>query len=165
MKALQVGYYNSPLSWIEIKADQDTIVSVSFIDSPGRDKSLECATAVLKQCIIELDEYFNGERRLFTIDTYQEGTVFQQKVWKELSKIPFGKTVSYAAIAQRCGSASAVRAVGSANSRNKIAIIIPCHRVIGSNGKLTGYAGGMDRKEWLIRHEKKQPLYKQLTIL
>jgi methylated-DNA-[protein]-cysteine S-methyltransferase len=117
---------------------------------------------VIEQCILELDEYFNKGRKFFTIELNPSGTEFQKRVWNELLTIPFGKTVSYEALAIRIGDIKAIRAVGLANGQNPIAVIIPCHRVIGKNGDLTGYAGGIENKEWLLYHEGS--LLRQLNL-
>ena len=101
----------------------------------------------------ELDEYWIGQRRRFTVPIAPAGTPFQLAVWRELVRVSFGETVSYSSLATRIGRPSAPRAVGSANARNPISIVIPCHRVIGSAGSLTGYAGGLDKKRWLLAHE------------
>jgi methylated-DNA-[protein]-cysteine S-methyltransferase len=103
----------------------------------------------------QLDQYFAGKRRVFELQLAAEGTPFQRRVWAALSTIPFGQTVSYGDIARQIGQPTAVRAVGAANGRNPIGIIVPCHRVIGADGSLTGYAGGEDRKRWLLDHEKR----------
>lgn len=108
----------------------------------------------LQYCVNQLLEYFKGKRIVFDIPLYLEGTEFQKKVWQELINIPYGQIATYKDIAIRVGNEKAVRAVGGANNKNKIAIVIPCHRVIGCNGKLVGYAGGMWRKEWLLEQEK-----------
>ena len=110
---------------------------------------------VLEECRDQLDRYFKGELMTFKIPLNFEGTNFQQKVWAELLKIPFGETITYMELAVRLGDAKAIRAVGTANGRNPIAIIIPCHRVIGVGNKLTGYAGGIWRKKWLLELEMK----------
>lgn len=112
-------------------------------------------TIAIKNCIKQLNEYFNGKRTEFKIDTAQLGTEFQQAIWKELMKIPYGKTISYRELSKRIGNVKAIRAVGTANGNNSIAIIIPCHRVIGSNGDLIGYSGDLWRKKWLLEHEAK----------
>jgi len=109
-------------------------------------------TPILK-CISELNEYFNGERRRFTVPLDTQGTHFQRKVWHALMDVEFGQTKSYQEIALAINNPKAVRAVGAANGKNPISIIVPCHRIIGANGKLTGYAGGLERKEWLLKHE------------
>lgn len=106
-------------------------------------------------CVEQLIQYFNGERRQFELPVHQPGTPFQQEVWSLLTQIPFGKTISYAELARRTGDTKATRAVAHANGKNQIAIIVPCHRVIGSNGDLVGYAGGLSRKRWLLDHEAK----------
>ena len=109
---------------------------------------------VLAECYNQLDEYFKGKRHEFTFPYQLEGTSFQKMVWNALNEIPYSKTWSYKEIALSIGNEKAVRAVGSANGKNKLSIVIPCHRVIGSNGTLTGYAGGLWRKEWLLHHER-----------
>jgi len=108
----------------------------------------------LQECVRQLEEYFQGQRRAFSLKLLPRGTEFQQRVWAQLLKVPYGSTASYRDIALALGDADAVRAVGSANGKNPISIIIPCHRIIGSDGKLIGYGGGVWRKEWLLRHER-----------
>lgn len=102
----------------------------------------------------QLTEYFAHQRQMFELPLRPEGTPFQEEVWQHLRQIPFGQTISYSTLAQRVGKPTAFRAVGAANGRNPISIIVPCHRVVGSTGKLTGYAGGLDRKHWLLHHEQ-----------
>ncbi len=147
-------FYSSPLGLIKISASSKGIIEIDFI---GKNKSStqnqNVSNTYLKVCINQLDEYFRGERRNFDLKFDLRGTDFQKKVWNQLRKIPFGKTVSYFEVAQKINNPKAVRAVGQAIGKNPVAIIIPCHRVVGSNGKLTGYAGGMWRKEWLLKHE------------
>ncbi len=111
-------------------------------------------TPLLLQAEKQLSEYFARKRTSFDLPLFVEGTPFQKKVWAELQKIPYGETISYGELARRCGNDKACRAVGMANNKNKIAIIIPCHRVIGSNGKLVGYAGGLDIKSRLLDLER-----------
>jgi len=111
-------------------------------------------TALIKKTYTQLEEYFKGERQTFDIRLSAQGTDFQKTVWKELQKIPYGKTATYKDIAKNIGNKNASRAVGMANNKNPIAIIIPCHRVIGSNGNLTGYAGGINIKKYLLDLEK-----------
>lgn len=110
---------------------------------------------MLIQCVEQLIQYFNGQRRIFELPLNQPGTSFQQQTWNLLTAIPFGKTISYLQLAIKTGDPKATRAVANANGRNNIAIIVPCHRVIGSNRELTGYAGGLWRKKWLLDHETK----------
>jgi len=110
---------------------------------------------VAAKCKAQFDEYFSGKRKIFDLPIKQSGTLFQEKVWNELIKIPFGKTISYLQLSQKIGNVKLIRAVGTANGRNNLAIVVPCHRVIGSDGSLTGYAGGLSRKQWLLEHENK----------
>ncbi len=144
-------YYNSNIGVLEIIGTQKGILSVSFLEekSVTHGKIPHC----LKECYSQIDEYFKGNRKKFSVKIQLEGTDFQNKVWKQLIKIPFGKTVSYKDIAVSVGNKNAVRAVGNANGKNRISIIIPCHRVIGINGKLVGFGAGLWRKEWLLKHE------------
>ena len=107
------------------------------------------------QCVEQLIQYFHGERRIFEFPVHQEGTLFQEKVWNELIGIPFGKTISYLELSRRLGDPKAIRAAASANGKNNIVIVVPCHRVIGSNNDLVGYGGGIWRKKWLLEHEAK----------
>ncbi len=145
--------YQSPIGLVKIQASQDAITSVILCDV--QEDTPEPQMEILKNCIRQLDEYFNGQRTVFDLPVRQDGTDFQQSVWSALVDIPFGKTVSYADIAQTLGNPQSVRAVGAANGKNKIWVIVPCHRVIGSDGSLTGYAGGIECKKWLLEHEAK----------
>lgn len=157
------AYYPSEIGWLEIVGSEAGIKSVSFIDEESVEQTE--IHPCLQPCVTQLDEYFRGERKTFALKLEPEGTEFQQKVWRELLNIPYNKTVSYLDIARAVGDKKAVRAVGNANGRNKIVIIIPCHRVIGSNGQLTGYGGGLWRKEWLLKHEKSVAAGKQMKLL
>jgi len=145
-------YYKSPLGPIEIVGSKDSIIALDFVEDmlPGDDELTFC----VKECLKQVDEYFKGERREFFLNLQPEGTEFQKSVWRQLEKIPYGKTTSYGKVADVIGKPNASRAVGSANGKNPIAIIIPCHRVIGSDGSLTGYGGGVWRKRWLIGFER-----------
>lgn len=149
---MEIAYYSSPIGIIEITGNEDGIASLYFVDIKKEDSSL--LNPVLKECLYQLDEYFKGIRKEFGVKLNPQGSEFQKRVWKELLTVPFGKTVSYLHISKLLGDKNATRAVGNANGSNPISIIIPCHRVIGSNGKLTGYGGGLWRKEWLLNHEK-----------
>ncbi len=111
--------------------------------------------ALLDRARVQLQEYFAGTRTRFELPLAPQGTEFQQTVWKQLVKIPYGSTASYGEIANRVGNPKASRAVGAANGRNPISVIVPCHRVIGANGSLTGFGGGLERKQWLLEHERK----------
>jgi len=147
--------YSSPIGRIKIVADENCIQSLTFIeDSPFlSNTALIESPAVIHQCIDELIDYFNGSRTQFTVPIHQSGTDFQQKVWKELYEVPYAKTMSYAELAKKLGDPKVIRAAASANGKNKIAIIVPCHRIIGSDSNLTGYAWGLAKKKWLLQHE------------
>jgi methylated-DNA-[protein]-cysteine S-methyltransferase len=144
------GYYESPLGWVKVVGSEDAILSVEFVDEPGGEMA---TSSPVDLALEQLSEYFQGIRRTFDIPLTLEGTDFQRNVWQELMKIPYGQCTTYQAIADRIGKPKAVRAVGAANGRNPISILVPCHRVIGSDGKLTGYGGGIWRKKWLLVHE------------
>lgn len=151
-------YYYSPLGLLKIRGTRKEITALNYVEEGGEieDEEAVCETPqILTDCARELDEYFMGMRRDFTVNILLKGTDFQKKVWKTLQKIPYGQTASYQEVAVEAGSPRAARAVGGASNRNQISIIIPCHRVIGSDGSLTGYAGGLWRKKWLLEHEKK----------
>ncbi len=147
--------YKSPIGWLEIVEKNDFIVEIKFLDddSMSNSKKLE---GVLKDSVQQLEEYFFGKRTEFELPLNPKGTEFQKTVWIELQNIPFGKTISYMDMAKRLGDPKVIRAAGTANGKNPIAIIIPCHRVVGSDGSLTGYAGGLKRKQWLLEHESAQ---------
>ncbi len=145
------GYYHSPIGILEIEASDEAIVSLMFVEEEIEDTT---ETELVREALYQLDEYFKGVRKDFTVTYKVDGTDFQKKAWTALTSIPYGETRSYKEQAISIGNVKATRAVGNANSKNKISIIIPCHRVIGSNKTLTGYAGGMDRKQWLLEHEK-----------
>tara|TARA_R110002020_G_scaffold259768_2_gene473811 strand:- start:162942 stop:163415 length:474 start_codon:yes stop_codon:yes gene_type:complete len=148
---METAYLNTELGMIEIKGDDSGLLSVIFLD----DEYSQSLTvpACLQEAYSQLEEYFDGKRQDFQLKLTPQGTVFQQKVWKELENIPFGKTTSYLDMAKQLGDPKVIRAAASANGKNPISIIIPCHRVIGSNQSLTGYAGGLWRKKWLLAHE------------
>lgn len=152
---LHKGYYQSEIGLLEIVGTEEYIQAVNFIEPEDKDAGFDEATipAAVAECITQFDEYFKHKRQEFSLKLEPEGTEFQKTVWLELLKVPFGKTVSYLDIAKWIGNEKAIRAVGAANGKNPISIIIPCHRVIGSNGHLTGYGGGLWRKEWLLNHE------------
>jgi len=150
--SIEIAYYNSPLGVLKILADEKGIKEIEFAQEEF--KSIQNSSSkIIKDCIKQLDEYFRGKRKSFELKLNPEGTEFQKKVWKELLKIPYGKTLSYGEISRRIKNPKAVRAVGQAIGRNPISIVIPCHRVIGGDGSLTGYASGLWRKEWLLKHE------------
>jgi methylated-DNA-[protein]-cysteine S-methyltransferase len=149
-------YYHSPIGLLKISGTKDFINEISFHDTTqkpaGNRKELP---SLFIQCIEQLIQYFNGERRVFDFPISQHGTAFQQETWNLLTTIPFGRTISYLQLAVKTGDPKATRAVANANGKNNIAIVVPCHRVIGSNRELTGYAGGLWRKKWLLEHEAK----------
>ncbi len=144
--------------FLEIEGSEDTIHSISFIRPIHSGKiftRLTNTTPLLRQCIHQLEEYFSEKRKEFTIPIELNGTDFQKRVWSELLKIPYGETISYLELARRLGDEKCIRAAASANGKNKLAILIPCHRVIGANGSLTGYAGGIENKKMLLELEKR----------
>lgn len=151
-------FYHSPLGLIKLKSSGANISELLYVEEET-DNEADSFSAiekkVLQKCLQQLDEYFSGKRIKFDVAIEQQGTVFQQKVWKELLSIPFGKTITYYQLAHQVGDVKSIRAAASANGKNKINIIVPCHRVIGTNGSLTGYAGGLPRKKWLLDHENK----------
>jgi len=142
--------YSSPIGLIELTGSDEGIESLYFVETVKRSGVI---TQVLKEGIAQLEEYFEGDRREFTLNLSPKGTAFQQEVWKALLDIPYGRTVSYLDIAKKLGDPNSTRAVGAANGQNPISIIIPCHRVIGNNGHLTGYGGGIEKKKWLLEFE------------
>ena len=142
--------YHSPIGWMEIRASEKGICGVRFTSGRGHSSG---KSAVLEKCTDQLKAYFNHERHGFRIRLDLEGTDFQIRVWKELRKISFGKTITYAALAARLGDEKLVRAIGHAVGQNPVPILIPCHRVIGSDLKLVGYSGGLEKKKWLLEHE------------
>lgn len=147
--SLDKTYFDSPCGLVEICSSEIGITSILFVDKRSEAKN----NVLLDNCIQQLDEYFNKKRKTFSIPLDLQGTDFQKRVWNELLNIPFGKTSSYLQLAIALGDKNAIRAVGGANGRNPVSIIVPCHRVIGSNGDLVGYSGGMDKKKWLLDHE------------
>lgn len=143
-------FIKTPIGWLKISASDSAITAIDFDANPLRTVKPNRWTARCKQ---QLDEYFSGARRRFDLPLDATGTAFQKRVWQALIKIPYGKTCAYADIAGAIGKIKAVRAVGAANRRNPIPIVVPCHRVIGRDGSLTGFGGGLDKKEWLLKHE------------
>jgi methylated-DNA-[protein]-cysteine S-methyltransferase len=150
------SHYQSSLGLIEITASDSGLLAVSFIDETKEGKTdIGSITSndITSQTALFLAEYFDGKRKVFDVPLAPVGTAFQQSVWKELVKVPFGVTDNYSSIARKLNNPLSVRAVGAANGKNPIAIIIPCHRIIGASGHLTGYAGGLWRKEFLLNLE------------
>ena len=148
--------FNSPLGQICVIAENEKICSISFIESTVKteEKINSPKDRIIEEkCVEQLSDYFFNKRKEFSFPFSQRGTTFQEKVWLELQNIPYGHTISYLQLSQRLGNIKAIRAAASANGKNNLAIIVPCHRVIGSDGSLTGYASGIWRKKWLLEHE------------
>ena len=157
---MQICYIETPLGHAKISGNENGIISVSIVDT--QDELSDTIPESLLDCAIQLKEYFNETRKTFDLKLNPEGTTFQKKVWKQLETIPFGKSISYLQLSKQLGDVKAIRAAASANGKNPLWIIVPCHRVIGSDGSLTGYAGGLYRKQWLLNHEsehKQQSLF------
>jgi methylated-DNA-[protein]-cysteine S-methyltransferase len=155
-------YFNSPIGVIQVKTTGASLNTVHFVNAwkgpQLAENEIHTDTEVppyADRCIQQLQEFFAGTRQTFDLNLSQPGTPFQQKIWTALGDIPYGKTISYLTLAKRTGDAKAIRAVGTTNGKNAIAIIVPCHRVIGSNGSLVGYGGDLWRKKWLLEHENK----------
>lgn len=146
------AFLESPVGVLEIKAEADKIISILFANEKKRNGK---HPQILKECLKQLKEYFYHGRKSFSLDLHFSGTPWQEKVWRELSKTPFGKTSSYSELAEKLGGKNLARAVASACAQNKLLFIIPCHRIIGNKGGLTGYSGGLKHKKWLLDFEKK----------
>jgi methylated-DNA-[protein]-cysteine S-methyltransferase len=160
----QLTYFKCPLGIVKIVGDASGISEISILDDGEVSNSVP---KELEQAVIQLQEYFEGKRTYFDLKINPKGTNFQRSVWHELINIPFGKTLSYMELSKKVGDVKAIRAVASANGKNPIWIVIPCHRVIGADGSLTGYAGGLGRKKWLLDLENptKQQSYFRLDFL
>jgi methylated-DNA-[protein]-cysteine S-methyltransferase len=148
-------YYKSPIGVVKISGTPTYISEVIFLDSVDERLDSDGYHPLLNQCVEELIQYFNGNRLSFDIPVHQKGTEFQSRVWGELINIKFGKTISYMDLAKRLGDPNCIRAAAGSNGKNQVCIIVPCHRVIGSNQSLVGYAGGLWRKRWLLNHENR----------
>ncbi|MEM8847795.1 MAG: methylated-DNA--[protein]-cysteine S-methyltransferase [Bacteroidota bacterium] len=147
---METAYFETPIGLAEIKGDENGLASISVLNE---EKPKGIIPEVLEDAVYQFQEYFEGKRQSFTLKLNPEGTDFQKKVWEKLQTIPFGKTVSYLELSKQLGDVKAIRAVAAANGKNPLWIVVPCHRVIGSNGDLVGYAGGLSRKKWLLEHE------------
>ncbi len=160
MEFNQTTYYKTPIGIAKIVGNENGIQSISVLDH-----TIESSKEIplqLQYCVTQLEEYFNGTRKEFSLKLNPKGTKFQQSVWNELLNIPHGKVRTYLEQTKKLGDVKAIRAVASANGKNPLWIVVPCHRVIGSDGSLTGYAGGIWRKKWLLEHEsgvKQQSLF------
>lgn len=148
---MATAYISTPLGSAKLEGNENGLNRVTVLEQNEPESTI--IPDVLIDAAYQLNEYFEGKRRYFDLLLNPEGTEFQKKVWSLLSEIPYGKTVSYLELSKRLGDVKAIRAVASANGKNPLWIIIPCHRVIGSDGSLTGYAGGLHRKKWLLNHE------------
>lgn len=147
---MEIALIKTPLGFAKIIGSEKGITEIS-IGEDGKESLI--IPSVLQKAVTQLQEYFEGNRTDFDFKRNPQGTDFQQKVWKALIEIPFGKTMSYLELSEKIGDVKAIRAVASANGKNLLWIVVPCHRVIGSDGSLTGYAGGLWRKKWLLEHE------------
>ncbi len=146
---------NTPLGVSEIKGDENGLISISILNEKQEDSGK--IPDALQSAVSQLKEYFAGKRKAFQLKLNPQGTSFQKRVWESLLEIPFGKTTSYLELSRKLGDEKAIRAVAAANGKNPLWIVVPCHRVIGTDGSLTGYAGGLWRKKWLLEHENPPP--------
>lgn len=156
----EVAYIKTPLGIAKITGNEEGLSSIIVLNSA--EQLTDIIPESLEDAVYQLNEYFEGTRKRFQLDLNPEGTDFQKRVWKQLEQIPYGKTTSYLELSKSLGDVKAIRAVGAANGKNPLWIVIPCHRIIGSDGALTGYAGGIPRKRWLLEHEspfKQQRLF------
>jgi len=159
---------DSPIGCLLLQTDAVSLTGL-YMDVPGRpirgmnDRQEDANAGPLPEAVRQLEEFFAGKRREFDLPLRLNGTPFQQRVWRALTEIPYGETWSYGELAKRIGNPNASRAVGLANGRNPVSIVVPCHRVIGADGSLTGYGGGLPRKQWLLAHEgvqgRQRPLF------
>ena len=152
---MKTAVIETPVGILELKGDAEGLASVLFKDEEN--VISKKIPNELQEAVNQLHQYFEGKRKEFNLKLSPNGTDFQKKVWKQLQEISFGKTASYQQMANQLGDPKVIRAAASANGKNPISIIIPCHRVIGSDGSLTGYAGGLHRKKWLLEHESPSP--------
>ncbi len=155
MESNETAYYKTPIGTAKIVGNKLGIQSITVADEEI--ETSKDIPSYLQKCIQQLDEYFSGTRTAFNLKLNPQGTDFQKRVWNELLNVPHGKTRTYLEQSKKLGDVKAIRAVASANGKNPIWILIPCHRIIGSDGSLTGYAGGLWRKKWLLEHESPSP--------
>ncbi len=150
------AHYESPIGTIEIQGTEAGVSGLNFVDlkeEKAARRMKGSPPGPVADALAQLEGYFHGDRTAFTVKLDLRGTDFQKKVWAKLLRVKFGQTTTYKALAQAVGNPASTRAVGGANHRNPVSIIVPCHRVVGSDGRLTGYGGGLWRKDWLLRHE------------
>lgn len=150
MNPMHRAFLKTPIGHLEVTGSEKGIRTLYFLDFRVKPQHVP---SCLRACITQLEEYFHGSRKLFDLRFDLQGSPFQLRVWNELVNIPYGQTISYLELARRTGNIKAFRAVGGANGHNPVSIIVPCHRVIGANGRLVGYRGGLKRKKWLLEHE------------
>jgi methylated-DNA-[protein]-cysteine S-methyltransferase len=157
---METAFIHTPLGITKVEGDENGLTSITVLDD-----KIPASTVVpelLEDAVYQLQEYFEGQRKSFSLTLNPNGTDFQKRVWDALEDVPYGKTVSYLELSKTLGDVKAIRAVAAANGKNPLWIVIPCHRVIGSDGSMTGYAGGLNRKKWLLDHEnpvKQQSLF------
>lgn len=152
---MDIAVLKTPIGFIQISGENEKIVGISFYDQEPEVVDTDMPDYI-SSCRKQLEEYFSGQRTQFDVAISVEGTAFEKKVWKQVSGIPFGEIRTYAEIASKTGNPNATRAVGNTNKKNSIPILVPCHRVVGTGGKLTGFSGGLWRKKWLLEFEKPQ---------
>ena len=150
---MPTAYHQTPIGYVRITEEDDFIISIHMLDEEF--EALPPETPLLKMAVQQLDEYFAGERKIFDFPLKQRGTEFQLKVWEQLSKIPYGTTISYLQESKFMNNPLGIRAIASANGKNNLVIVVPCHRVIGTDGSLTGFGCGIWRKKWLLEHESR----------
>ncbi len=157
---MQIAFIHTPLGIAKLEGDESGLAAITILNDEQPVSTI--IPEVMEDAVYQLREYFDEKRQSFSLALNPTGTDFQKRVWAELQNIPFGKTVSYLALSKTLGDVKAIRAVAAANGKNPLWIVVPCHRVIGSDGSLTGYAGGLHRKKWLLDHEnpiKQQSLF------
>ena len=150
MNPMHRAFLKTPIGYLEVTGSENGIRTLYFLDFRVKPQHVP---ACLRDCITQLEQYFHGTRQVFDLKFDFQGSPFQLSVWNELLNIPYGQTISYLELARRTGNIKAFRAVGGANGHNPVSVIVPCHRVIGANGRLVGYRGGLKRKKWLLEHE------------
>ncbi|MDB4918644.1 methylated-DNA--[protein]-cysteine S-methyltransferase [Mucilaginibacter sp.] len=159
---MPVAYYKTPIGIVRITEEDELITSIYALDEDY--EVLPPETPLLQLAIKQLDEYFGGKRKVFDLPVKQQGSAFQQQVWEQLTKIDYGKTISYLQQSKLLNNPLGIRAIASANGKNHLLIIVPCHRVIGSDGSLTGFGCGIWRKKWLLEHEARVLGVGQITL-
>ncbi|MEW6508136.1 MAG: methylated-DNA--[protein]-cysteine S-methyltransferase [Bacteroidota bacterium] len=158
-----IDYFFSPIGTICLRASEKGLTDVFFIDENAEEQFSK--NPIINKCKLQLNEYFDRKRKVFDVELNLHGTSFQKLVWYEVISVQFGNSISYLSLAAKLGNKNKIRAVANANAQNKIALLVPCHRVIGSSGELVGYSGSIWRKKWLLEHEEKiEYNRKQLTF-